>query len=416
MKLPIANEDSFAELRTLILRFDSASLEVVMDAYDSDKSFDDFVLSDSVPCLIQVYTSSAPKRQQEIISCARILLGHVSEPDRVVSLILKQASATDARLRQLAVSLMPAVASPQRLRNALLSLMLDRVPAVRCAVVSNLAAINVDDKMIVSMLKSAVNDKAPQVQIAAVKLLASSAPSLLTEYLSLLQRPAVAAAALLCLPAIVAAHGLTVVFDAVISAIEIAPNEATDGILDTLPYVQEHEKDMLVLLATQLCYVPLFLQNFAEFAKAMAEPARLLEIIELKNIPKWRDRFFLLKQVTDCVQEMGLSLIDWAVAFANDEVAIVRVEAVKLWVELIGFDPEARKELTKLTAGKWHARLVAAKVICEVGIEEDCEDVAQTLSADAVENVRACLRHGVKGTVWFAKFFAEAEDGQVVQM
>jgi hypothetical protein len=308
---------------------------------------------------------------------------------------------------------MPAISTPQRLRNALLSLMLDRVPAVRCAVISNLAAIKVEDTMIVSMLKSAVNDKAPQVQIAAVKLLASSAPQMLSEYLSLLQRETVTAAALLCLPAIVATHGLTVVFDAVISVIDIAPDEATEGILDSLPYVQEDEKDRLVLFANQLCYNRLFLENFAEFAKAMAEPARLLEIIELKNIPKWRDRFFLLKQVTDCVQEIGLALLDWAVAFANDETAIVRSEAVKLWVELIGFDPEARKELRQLTVGKWHARLIAAKVIGEIGIEEDCEDVAETLSADVVENVRACLRHRVKGTIWFTKFFADAGDGKV---
>jgi hypothetical protein len=215
---------------------------------------------------------------------------------------------------------------------------------------------------------------------------------------------------------IVEVHGFAPIFPTLTASISYSPDCAADGILDSLPYIRDSERDLLLLCADQLSNTRKFLSNLWQFAQSLRDTARVLEFVELKNLIAWRDRLILLNQIVLFVSLQGADLIDWAVEFAHDEVAIVRSGAVSLWVAIIDRAPEAVESLARLAHGKWHARLVAAKVIGKLGMKKEWEELGEKLSKDPVSNIRYCMAEGVRGTDWFERWFEENSDPDILMI
>jgi hypothetical protein len=118
---------------------------------------------------------------------------------------------------------------------------------------------------------------------------------------------------------------------------------------------------------------------------------RCLRFIDVKRAPLWRDRVVMLQQAVLFVPVLGDEIIEIAVRFAQDDVAAVRNSSVRLWVELIRDKAERAECIGRLVENGWHTRLVAAKVIREIGARGVFEAMAERLSRNHVENVRFCM-------------------------
>jgi hypothetical protein len=53
--------------------------------------------------------------------------------------------------------------------------------------------------------------------------------------------------------------------------------------------------------------------------------------------------------------------------------------------------------------------LVAAKIVCEIGVIPEFEGIARTLAEDPIRNVRSCLADGLRGTEWGATLCSDVD-------
>jgi hypothetical protein len=139
----------------------------------------------------------------------------------------------------------------------------------------------------------------------------------------------------------------------------------------------------------------------------------LLPFIDLKSVVPWRDRMLILRQCIEFVPFLGAALVEHAIEFADDQVAIVRNESVKLWVALIRADREIARNVCRLGEMRWQTRLVATKIIAAVGMCEEFVELGRGLSGDAVFNVRYGLAVGIRFTDWLPQLFAGNDEPEI---
>jgi hypothetical protein len=112
----------------------------------------------------------------------------------------------------------------------------------------------------------------------------------------------------------------------------------------------------------------------------------------------------------------GDDLVEGAVLFAGDEMAIIRNLSVLLWRELIQGDRERAVAVARLAEGRWQVRMVAAKIIGELGVIGGLEESAALLARDPVPNVRYCLAAALVDTEWYREVFASSDDPELLNI
>jgi hypothetical protein len=180
-----------------------------------------------------------------------------------------------------------------------------------------------------------------------------------------------------------------------------------------LDLIKPTETPELLRLIEPLTGNVVLMSNLAKFCRFLDDKARLLPFIDLKSVAPWRDRRIILRQCIEFVPFLGASLVQHAIEFAEDPVAVVRNESVELWVALIHADREIAKEVPKLVEMKWQTRLVAAKIIAAVGMCDEFMDVAKSLSEDPVFNVRYGIALGIRFTKWLELLFSANNEPEV---
>jgi hypothetical protein len=415
--VPVAVEitPDLTNLTASIRKFDSSVLDIHCPPLPLDDTTRRCLQTESIPQLVKSYSTSTGKHQSLAYAMLQKVLDWLDDPAFVLTLVIRHAASPDSRYRLLAISLMRLVTDPVKLRNSLFSLALDRVPAVRCALIQALPDIKAESKTFESILKSAVYDKSELVQLAASAVLVNLAPQLSTEYSALLKNPKTVESALHKLSEMVEIHVFGSFAEALQIAISHSPDSAAHALIRILPpVVQDSEEEEWFGCAECLSQNCVFIQNLFDFSEHFSDRRRFLQFINGNRSEKWRVRSLMLEQAIKFVALFGDPLVETAVQFAGDAVALVRSLSVLLWVELIKSDVRRAAAVRRLLESGWQMRLVAAKIVGEVGVIEELEGVASELAEDPIRNVRTCLAQRLKGTEWCVKLFGDLDGGDLL--
>jgi hypothetical protein len=200
------------------------------------------------------------------------------------------------------------------------------------------------------------------------------------------------------------------------SAFKFQPDPSVVALLNCLEFLKPDEAPALLKLIEPLMGNTVLKANLSKFCRYVEDKAKLIEFMGLESVARWRDRMRLMKQCIEFIPFLGCSLVQKAIEFADDEVAIVRNESVHFWVALIRACPEVAKEVSRLMDRKWQTRLVAAKIIGAVGVIDDFADLATVLSGDEIFNVRFAMAYAVQGSDWLAKLFPDSQDVEIREL
>jgi hypothetical protein len=214
----------------------------------------------------------------------------------------------------------------------------------------------------------------------------------------------------------VARNSFAEFYEALAAAIELDPDSAAEALVKCAGSLKEEDQALTMMCAEQLGTNRVFLRHLFTFSDRFADQHQFLRFLDVKRAPEWRDRYVMLRQAILFVPLYASELVALAVQFAGDEVAIIRDASVQLWAELIRTHQAAAEELGKLLDAKWQTRLVAAKVIGEVGIFNGFEKMAEILGQDNVENVRYCLASRIKGAPLHGPLFRQMDGAGTLQI
>lgn len=419
MAMPVVQtldmETTMVALKKAIASLDMSSLEHSLTSLGSDSSISEQLFSDSVPCLMKSYISAPARSQPVIAQILQKLIKSLGNDTKTIDLIVKNSVSQDARCRTLAISLIPAVSEmTPKLRNCIFSLTLDRVPAVRCAIVKCLSESKLDKPALEALLRNAVNDKADQVKCAAAEVLGSLCPHFVSEYCRLLENPATTKSALQSLPAMVEANGFTPFYEGLIAG--GSSDLLAMAVVSAAKFLKSGEEDVALAVAEHLRGNSVFIGHLWEFAGHFEDKTPFLGFLDISGATKWRSRYLVLQQCLNFAETFGSSLVDLAEKFAKDDTAIVRTLSAKLWAQLIGSDSRVAGALERLMTDNWQTRMVVAKVVGTVGITAELEALAYRLSRDEIRNVRFCLASLLLNTEWYDSLFAGTDDEDIQRL
>jgi hypothetical protein len=375
-----------------------------------------FLEDEAVPYLCGAFMSAAERTRSAIVQILLKVLSALDTEELVINLILKFAPSRDCQAKFLAIALLPLVNHTGALRNAFLSLTLDRDAAVRCAVIRALPDCGFDTRTLEAFLRNAVRDRRDEIRIAAAEVLPCVAPHFAAEYCELLQNRGSCAAALAGLPQMITAAGLKRLYQAVLVACDFRPNEAVEALLGCRDSCSTAEKQMLFGVFQKLRRSPLFQKNIGTFVRWFEEKAKFVTLVEFNASAKWREKIGVLQQCIELVPFVGAALADFACQFAQDGVAIIRDRSVDLWVAMIRADLTAIGALARLMEKGWQTRMVVAKVVAAVGVTNGSEGIARQLSCDEVRNVRFCLAARVRKADEFPLLFGGSQDAEIMAL
>jgi HEAT repeat protein len=408
-----ATADSAPDLSILsstILTWDSSKFHDHLNTLPIDEPTRKYLQMESIPQLVKSYSTSTGKQQLIAFSMLHRILDWLDDPVILNSLISRHSASSDSRYRLLAVALLPFATDPVRLRNSIIPLTLDRVPAVRCALIETLPRIKADPKVIESIVRNAAHDKHHEVRRAAAKVIVSITSHLSVEYGLFLKQPETAEIALPQFSEMVELHGFRAFSEEFKCAIHQMPDLAATALLKAVQLLKVEEEDVLLEWAEELSINRVFLQGLFTFSEYFTDRRQFLTFIDGKRSSQWRVRSVMIEQAILFVDLFGEELVEKAVQFAEDEVAMIRNLAVLLWVELIRKDVKRIGKMMGLIDGGWHARMVAAKIVGRMGVIPELEQIAEKLSTDPIGNIRYCLAVGIKGTDSYKKLFSRSDD------
>ena len=311
----------------------------------------------------------------------------------LVDLIHKYTTDPDAKIRHLAVSLIPVVRDNSRVLTYFQKLAKDKVPTIRGAVIQSLSNCTFDENIINSILVNGTKDSNLGVQQIAASVFGSIAPQLVKDFCRILKNPNTVRYAFPQMPQIVACNSFAEIFDAFDEAIKYDKNDGALALIETVKLVDvKQESALYIRAARQLASFQPFAWRIHDFAKSFSNKCDFIELLDPKGITDWRTRYALLKQCEEFVPEVSTSLARLAEIYSEDQVAYVRNESVQLWNLILKNDPTIKSEcIERLMRGSWHKRMILAKLIGVYGSLRGFKDAAEKLANDPVENVRNCL-------------------------
>jgi hypothetical protein len=228
-----------SSLTSAIITWDAAAFDAQLKGLSVDAETSRYLLNTTIPDLVRGYAPSSSKQQTIAMAMLRKLLVAVDDQAAVVQLVVKTAASSDSRYRVLAVALMSLVADASRLRGPIISLALDRVPAVRAALVQSLPDIPAAALTAASVVRTAAYDRADCVRSAAARAIPAVAADLVVEFNALLRCPATARAALEGLPTMAAANSFAAFCESFAVAIELEPDGAATALVRCGPALRD---------------------------------------------------------------------------------------------------------------------------------------------------------------------------------
>lgn len=334
--------------------------------------------------------------------------------DVLVSLVSQFIQSSDFKLRVLAVSLITLVRRNTRVEDAFRTLSSDSVPAVRLAVVNSLPNCNFNGPLIDSILSKAARDTCDQIRNSVASIIGSVSPHLNDLYIDLLTNPLSMEHALDSFSVMVESSGFEKFINAFASASSIYPEKCAQVLISCAPSVDQCEHRFIYKCAKIFRHVPLFITNLHSFSQSFENKRIFLKFFAVSQMENWRERLLYAQQAVLFVKDLGSSMFDIAVAFSNDEVASVRTESVRIFVELYQTDPSLAERIASLYESGWQQRLVLAKVIGETNLPPAFWEVAKILAVDSVPNVKYCLARSIETTPYFSVFFNDPNDPDIV--
>lgn len=421
VSLPIVQtinaEAAVLALKKAIAALDVSHLVESLKNVAGDFDVAAMMFSDSIPYLIKSYASAPVRSQAAIAEILSTLLKSIGDDTKTIDIISKQAVSPDARYRALAVSLIPVVQSmTPKLRNIIFSLTLDRVVTVRCGVVRCLCDSHLDTATIEALIRTSSNDKADQVRKAVAEVIGRLCPSFVNEFCRLLSSPSTVQNALQSLPAMVKANGFSPFLESLSLAVTEQPDTLAMALVAAAEHMRDGEEDLVLELADKLRGNRQLLDRLWELAQFFSDRTPFFSFLDISEAKTWRLRFAVLKQCLNFVELFGSSLVDLAEQFSNDETAIVRTTSAELWARMISAEPHVVYDLERLMTENWQTRMVVAKVIGLVGINDYLRPLATRLSRDPIRNVRYCLATRLLGSEVYEELFSEAEDDEIRQL
>jgi hypothetical protein len=379
----------------------------------SDPDIPHFLQTEAIPHLLRSFSTAPQKSQPEIACFLKFLLANLGDENVAVKIILQTAGSSDSRLRLLAVSLIPLVQHPVAIRNCAFALTLDRVPSVRIEILRCLRDSFFDQRTVDAMLRNGLKDSNEQVRNTAIELVPEIAPHLLTEFGMALENSATVESALRNLRRLAQNRELNGLERYLAVALKLRPELFVTTLIDCLAFFCESENSIIRGFIEDMVPIPMFRKNCALFSRFVEDKTCFVPCFDLSSVTKWRDRLAIVRQAIEFVPHIGDSLVEVAVASANDETAIVRDASVSLWLSLIRESSGRAGHLRKLMGDNWQVRLVAAKVIGECGVIPEVWEQAVELSGDPVSNVRFGLAVRIRGADVFDKLFGGSEDAAI---
>ena len=344
----------------------------------------------SINYIIRYFPSVPMRQQKEFESVLQILMKHLEDDDKRISIISKIAVNTESQVRAVAPHLIKNVEKQSGLKNCILSLALDRVAIVRKETIKCLIDSHFDKEIVETLIVNGVNDRDDNVKNTTAAIIGLVAPHMIKEYCSLLESPVTCNVALLSISKFASIHGIKALEKSLSVVCELCPNEASVALIEASKYANQDEFDTLILIAQQLTKCELFMVNFIEFLNAFPEKEKLLSLLSIKNINSWRQRALILRNCIELVNDFPEQMADQAINFSCDDVAIVRTLSIELWKKLIEKDPKYIYNMQKLLKKGWQERLIVAKAIGKLD-NQICKEMIDQLLNDQVENVRRCM-------------------------
>lgn len=334
--------------------------------------------------------------------------------DVLVSFVSEFIQSSDFRLRILAVNLVTLVRRITRVDDAFQTLSIDVNPAVRVAVINALPNCNFNGSLVDSILSRAVRDSCEQVRDSAASVIGSVAPHLCDIYIELLTAKSSMSRALDSFPAMVESSGFQKFVAAFSSAISEYPEKCSQQLIACAPAVDQCEHRALYKCGKSFRHIHHFISNLHAFSRSFENKRIFLRFFNVSRMSNWRERLLYAQQAVLFVKDLGADMFDIAVDFSKDDVASVRTESVRIFVELYQTNPTLAERISSLSDSGWQQRLVLAKVISETGLPPAFWEAAKTLATDSVPNVKHCLARGIKTTPYFSVFFSDPNDPDII--
>ncbi|OHS96848.1 hypothetical protein TRFO_09743 [Tritrichomonas foetus] len=400
--------DKFANLPKLI--------KIIVDNLDIEGL--NLIESQILEFIVEIYLmATTPQIANNIIDLYCELLSSIPSKyrdDVLVDTINKYSTASDHRLRILAVNIISLVRKNERVVSQFITFSKDKIPTVRAAVINCLQNCNFDSPVIELILTNAAKDHSSRVRNAAASVFGFLTPHLTDEYLQLLKNPSTTESALDSFQAMANFSGFSPFFDTFILIISAFPNKCAKVLIEYSPFVDASEHRLLYKCAKKLRSNFYFIENLYTFSRVFSNKERFLKFFNIEKMTNWRERALYAKICIDFVDDFKIDIIPIVFNFAYDTIEIVRNLSVDIMVKLVKIEPNSVYSIVHLVEGGWHQRLVLAKVLAQVGISEQLLETAQKLSHDSVSNVRYCLAVGVKGTNYFDQLFNDCKDSDIL--
>lgn len=402
-------------LRKALLSLDPSSIEPLLKSISGDDARQKFIISEAIPSLLKTHSSGSAQTQRIVSLFLKRILIALDNDDFTLDLITRNATNSDPHFRTLAVSLIPLVKRPTKLEHIALSLALERVPSVKCQFIKCLHECKFEPHIVDTVLKNAANDRNPQVRLSVTDEIPRIAPHLVREFSSLLTSEDTVDRALNCLSVMVEANGFKPFLGALSRAITLKKEQAASAVLKSLSFMRDDEHDSVLAMLSAFAGSITFLRSLADVARHFDDKESFAKFVAMNGVKfeKWRDRMIVLEQSLLLVKDMRGDLLPAAVAFANDDVAVIRSKSVELWIEMIECNPNMVEYLEMLLSSNWQTRMVAAKVIGAVGfVSPVAEELAERLKRDEAVNVRHCLASSLSLEL-ARRMFKDTEDEQI---
>ena len=334
----------------------------------------------------------------------------------VIDQIKKLSISSDVRDKLLATAAIPIVNNSNAVVNQFRALALDLVPQVRASVIDILPDCKFDRDLILYILLNGAKDSSELVKEHVAMVFAKVAPTYVNEYKELLNDETAGRYAVAGLAAIAKTNGISSIKEIFETAAERFPDDCVTAFLDICKIMKQDDEETVFGFAKLLIKNKNFVWHMHEFSEYFTNKEPFFDLLSPAKAKSWRLRFALQKQTLLFMPLFGIRLLNYAMRYSGDLVAIIRDGVVPIWVELSKIDDAAIEKLQWLSTKGFKQRLIVCKVITQIGISPKFDDIAEKFAHDKVSNVRYCLASRVVGTPLFNKYFADCQDPDILQL
>ena len=327
------------------------------------------------------------------------------------------SASSDVNDRVLAARVIPVVKDSDQILTQFRSLSNDRVEAVRIAIVDILSACKFDKSIVLYVLSNAVHDPSVKVRQHTASVFGKMPSTNLNDYTDLLRDEETGKIALKEFIEITKMNGIAAVTDIFSEVCNKYPEECVSILLDICKMMKQEEDEANVIkMCKSLVRNNTFAFHMYEFAKYFTNKEPFYELLSPARAKDWRLRHSLQHATLQFIPVFGARLIQYAVRYSGDLVAIIRDSVVPIWVELAKISEEAIEKINWLSTKGFKQRLIIAKVITTIGIGDKYYEIAERFAKDPVSNVRFCLASRINDKTLFDKLFSDNKDPDILAL